>query len=279
MDKALRAVVILTVVFPVWLIVSPSRAQDAGKTIIRVRGANTMATMIDRLATAYGQTHREGSVVVSGGGMQEGLQALFGKTANVVMASRKTNAQEKQLAAQKGIQLVEQLVGWDAIVIIVHPTNPVKELTVEQVRKVFSGEYTDWHDLGGEFLQIVLYGGDAARSGMAEFFNDTILQGVPPTLNARRYYPSVIKDVSARVDAAGYVPLALALAAHGQGIVRTLAIKKDADSPAILPSHETIESRTYPLPRPLFLCYDGNSSEKQIKQFVEFCAEKCMSLR
>ncbi len=279
MDKALRIVLVLTVVFSVWFIASPSQAQDTGKIIIRVRGANTMATIIDKLAKSYTEIHRECSVAVSGGGMQEGLKALLDKTANVAMATRETNAQEKQLAGEKRIKLVEQLVGWDAIAIIAHPANPVKELTVEQVRKMFTGEYTDWNDLGGEILLIVLYVGDAARSGMAEFFNESILKSPPPYVNPRRYYPSIIKDVSSRADAAGYVPLALGLEAQGHGIIKILAIKKDAESPAILPSHETVANRSYPMLRPLFLCYDGNSSEKQIKQFVEFCAEELMSLR
>ncbi len=277
MGKKLQIALVSAVVFSVALIVSLSQAQDTGKVIIRVRGANTMATMIDKVAKYYMAIQPQCSVPVSGGGMQEGIKCLLEKTADVVMATREMNAQEKQLAAQKGIRLVERLVGWDAIVIIVHPANPAKELSVEQVRKMFLGEYTDWNDLGGEILPIVLYAGDATRSGMAEFFNESVLKSTPPYVNPRRYYPSIIKDVSSRADAAGYVPLASALEAQDQRIIKILAIKKDEGSPAILPSHETVASRSYPLVRPLFLYYDGNSAVKQIKQFVEFCAEKCMS--
>ena len=189
------------------------------------------------------------------------------------------NAQEKALVAQKkGMKLVEQLIGWDAIAIIAHPANPVKDLTVGQVMKIFLGEWTDWNDVGGEILPIVLYVGDATRSGMAQYINESILKGPPPYANPRRYYPSVIKDVSSRADAAGYTPLGIATEAQKQGIIKILAIKKDAASPAIMPSHETTVSRSYPLLRPLFLYYDGNSGEKKIKQFVEFCAEKCTTM-
>jgi phosphate transport system substrate-binding protein len=279
MDKALRIVSVLTVIFSVGFIASVAQAQGTGKTIIRVRGANTMATMIDKVAKSFAEVHPDCAVAVSGGGMPEGLKALMDKTANVAMATRETSSQEKQLAAQKGIKLVEQLVGVGAIAIVAHPANPVKELTVEQVRKTFAGEYTDWNDLGGEILPIVLYVGDATRSGMAQYFNESILKTTPPYVNLRRYYHSIIKDVSSRADAAGYVPLALALEAQIKGTIKILAVKKDADSPAILPSNDTVASRAYPLLRPLFLCYDGNAAGKQIKQFVDFCTEKCMSLR
>jgi len=279
MNKSLRIVSVMAVVLAVWLIAAPSEAQDDGKIIIRVKGAKTMATLIDKLAHSYAQVHPECSVVVSGGGMHEGFEALYDKTADAAMASRQMNEQEKLLARQKGAKLVEQLVGRDAIVIVAHPANPVNELTVEQVKKVFTGEYTDWNEVGGEILPIVLYVGDAARSGMAEYFNESILKGVPPYVNPRRYYPSIIKDVSSRADAAGYVPLALAQRAQGQRIIKVLAIKKDANSPAILPSHETVADSSYPLLRPLFLYYHGDSREKHVKQFVEFCAEKGMSVR
>ncbi len=277
MDKALRIVLALAVGVSLGLIASVSHAQGAEKTIVRVRGANTMATMIDKMAKSYMEIHPNCSVAVSGGGIREGFKSLRDKTADVAMATREMNAQEKQLTNSKGIRLVEQLVGWDAIAIIAHPANPVKELTVEQVRKMFTGECTDWNDLGGEILPIVLYVGDATRSGMAEFINESILKGAPPYANPRRYYPSIVKDVSARADAAGYAPLALALEAKGQGIIKLLAIKKDAESSAITPSRDAIASRSYPLVRPLFLYYDGNSGEKQIKQFAEFCAAKCTS--
>ena len=218
MGKSLRLVVVLAMVFSVGLVASLSQAQDAGKTIVRVRGANTMATMIDKLARAYMGDHPNCSVAVSGGGMQEGFKCLLEKTADVAMASREMNAQEKALVAQKkGMKLVEQLIGWDAIAIIAHPANPVKELTVDQIIKIFLGEWTDWNDVGGEILPIVLYVGDATRSGMAQYINESILKGPPPYANPRRYYPSVIKDVSSRADAAGYTPLGIATAAQKQG--------------------------------------------------------------
>lgn len=278
MGKNLRLVLVLAMAFSVGLIAPISQAQDAGKTIIRVRGANTMATMIDKMAKAYMADRQNCSVAVSGGGIQEGFQCLLEKTADVAMASREMNAQEKAAAVQKkGMKLVEQLIGWDAIAIIAHPANPVKDLTVDQVMKIFLGEVTDWNDVGGEILPIVLYVGDASRSGMAQYVNEAILKSPPPYANPRRYYPSVIKDVSSRADAAGYTPLGLATEAQKHGIIRILAIKKDAASPAIMPSHETTVSHSYPLMRPLYLYYDGNLGEKHLKQFVEFCATKCMS--
>ena len=279
MDKALRILFVLVLGSLTSISVSLSNAQSSGKTILRVRGANTMATMIDKLAKTYDEIHTDCSVAVSGGGIQEGLRALQDKTVDVVMATRQISTKESQSVSQKGIRLTERLIGWEAIPIIVHPDNPVKELTVEQLRKVFAGDCTDWNDLGGETLQIVLYVGDPSRSGMAEFINESVLKTVPPYANLRRYYPSIIKDVSSRADAAGYVPLALALKAQSHGTIKILGIKKDSASPAIWPSPETVADRTYPLTRPLFLCYDEKSTKNQIKQFVEFCASKGLGLQ
>ncbi len=279
MSKALRIVLVLVAILSLGFIVPLSQAQDTGKTIIRVRGptlwplwwTNWPKPMLKTIVTARcGQWWRHA----------RGLKALVDKTASVAMAARETNAQEKQMAFQKGVKLVEKLIGWDALAIIAHPANPVKELSVDQVRKTFTGDYTDWNDLGGEILPIVLYVGDATKSSMAQLFNESILKTTPPYVNPRRYYPSVIiKDVSSRAMQQVTVPLALALEAQGHGTIKILGIKKDADSRAILPTHETVADHSYPLLRPLFLCYDANSTGKAYQAIRGFLRGKCMSIR
>jgi phosphate transport system substrate-binding protein len=270
--KKLVLAILATAVFGLGLQAHLSCAQDPKKVIIRIKGEGSMANLVDGWARAYVAAHPECSIVVSGCTPQEGFNALMDKTAEMFMVCHPMTAQDSSNAARHGIALAERLVAWDGICLLVHPKNPVRELTLEQVRKIFNADYFDWNEVGGEILPIVAFVYEPDKSSMAAYFNQVILKSQPESANTRRYFPSIIKDVSKSVDAIGYAPLALALEAKARGKVKLLAVKKSNDSPAVAPSKESVAQGAYPLNCPLYLYYNRNQGEKHIQRFVDFCA-------
>jgi phosphate transport system substrate-binding protein len=254
-----------------------SDAQESAKEVIKVRGSDSMAAMIDSHAGDFMKSHPNLSIIVSGG-QDIAFDALSDKAADIVMASRQISPQEKDALTKKGIDIQGKVVGWGGIVIIVNPQNPINELTADQVRKVFSGEYKNWKEAGGPDQKIDLFTVGEQRGGTLDFVRNDFLKGpFAPNAVSKMYFRSILSDVSKDETATGFVRVRNILQLTAQGMektVKVLAIKKDEQSPAVLPSRETCNNGTYPITRPYYLYLDQKSVGKSAKDFFEFCVSK-----
>ena len=254
------------------------RAQE--RSVIRVKGSNVMAGMVDALGKSYMKGHPNTTVVVSGGGKQSGLKALYERAAEVVMSSQRISPQLKAIAARNGVNLAERLIGWDGIALITHPKNPVNDLSIDQVAKIFTGQYNTWSELGGPESLIILYVAETPRSGTGEFFKEFCLKGVPYSkgANTRRYSRYVVKAVAEMEEAIGYCSLAEALQAEKKNLIKIMGIRATPEEEAVVASRKTVEDRRYPLIRPLYLVYDKRLATKGVREFVSYCANKGLGL-
>jgi len=114
-------------------------------------------------------------VTVIGGGSGKGIAALLDGSADIANASRTMSGEEKSLAKKRGVRPVEYIVGLDGIAIIVNPANTVKALSMEQIKKIFTGEVNNWKNFGAAEGRIGLFTRDAS-SGTYVFFQEHILQ-------------------------------------------------------------------------------------------------------
>ncbi len=134
----------------------PSAAQT--KVHIKVTGADSMWGRVRSLAVLYMKDHPQVDIAVTPNSLvDEGMKALIAGEADVVMASRKITAQETEAAKAKGLQLDEHLVGYGGIVIITDRRNGVSELSIDQVKKIFTGEIVNWKDVNGKDQAIVVF--------------------------------------------------------------------------------------------------------------------------
>jgi phosphate transport system substrate-binding protein len=260
-----------------------SDAQDQTGKIIRIRGSNIMATLADNWAKAFSDSNPGIRVMVSGGGVTEGsdgtatgLEALFDKTADLAMASRQIIEKELQAAALSGSKPVEVPVGRVGIAIITRPENRVQELTYEQLRKIFTGDFTLWSEVGGADEPITVIT-NQQTSGVALFLRANVMENGYFTSDAsiRDLYHNIIREISKKkTPAIGYAGLADAQRAAKTNLIKILGIKKDADSPALLPSAETVKNRSYPLSVPVYFYYDSPTAGDHIKRFVDFCKDR-----
>lgn len=271
---SLIAVLLISIVVPL------SNAADVKRAIIRVKGSNIMAGAVDALGKSFMAGHPGYVVVVSGGGTPVGIKALLDQTVEVAAASRKMNDKEREIAEQRKMDVVERRVGWEALALIAHPENPINELSLEQVRKLFIGEYALWSQLGGPESLIIVYTSHPGRAGTAAAFQEIGLKGaaISAGANTKEYFRHISREVAMLEEAIAYFPLSKAVKDEAAQKVKILPIKADKESPAVVPSGKTISDKSYPLIMPLYLCYVRKSGATPSEEFVDYCAAKSLPM-
>jgi phosphate transport system substrate-binding protein len=242
----------------------PVLAADA----IQVKGSDTIVHLSSAWAEKFMQKNPGIEVSVTGGGSGTGLAALINGTADIANASRPITAGEISAAQGKGFEPVENVVGRDGIAVIVNPNSPIKVLTMDQVKKIFTGEATNWKAFGGPDAKIVVYTRDSS-SGTFAFFQEHVLAKKDYSVRARRLASNsaIVQSVSEDANSIGYV--GLGYVSEAQGKVRPLLIKKNETAEAVGPSLTTVKDGTYPVSRNLFM-YTKGKPAGAVKTFLDF---------
>jgi phosphate transport system substrate-binding protein len=239
------------------------RAAAAGT--VTVKGSDTMVVLGQRWAEEYMKKNPKMVIQVTGGGSGTGISALINGTTDVCEASRAMkDAEKKQLADKAGAPPVETPVAKDGLSVYVNDANPLNELSMAQLKAVFTGKVTSWKELGGADAKIVPYSRENS-SGTYVFFKEHVLENADytPRAQAMPGTAAVVNAVVKEKFGIGYGG-----AAYAKGI-KVLKIKKDDRTPGIAPSDKTIKDGTYPLSRPLFF-YTRANPAADIKSFVDW---------
>jgi phosphate transport system substrate-binding protein len=214
--------------------------------------------------------HPEASISVTGGGTGTGIAAMINGTVDIANASREMKEEEIEAAQGNGISPVEHVVARDAIAVVVHPSNPVDGLTLEQISDIYTRKITNWQQVGGEDRPIVLLSRES-NSGTYVYFLEQVLRlgeesekfFSPETL----LMPSsegIGTEVAQNPNAIGY---------DGLGYVtsdqKTLGVAKAANSPFVLPAVSTVDDGTYPVSRDLYM-YTAGEPRGGVKDYLDF---------
>ncbi|HAR49554.1 MAG TPA: phosphate ABC transporter substrate-binding protein, partial [Smithella sp.] len=133
----------------------------AGSSIV-IKGSTTVLPVAQGTLEAFMKKNPGVQMSLSGGGSGEGAKALIDKTAHIANMSREMKKEEIELAKTKGVNPVANVVANDAIVPVVHPKNKVKNLSIDQLSQIYQGKITNWKELGGEDLKIVVISRDSS---------------------------------------------------------------------------------------------------------------------
>ncbi|MDD4050377.1 MAG: phosphate ABC transporter substrate-binding protein [candidate division Zixibacteria bacterium] len=236
---------------------------------VSIKGSDTMVQLVSSWAEAFMNKYPEADISVTGGGSGTGIAALLNGTTDICSASRDMKEKEIADARAKGIEPTRNVVARDGIAVIVNPANPISELTQEQIAKIYTGAYTNWTQLGGPDHKIIVLSRESS-SVTYVFFQEHVLKLKDYTVEARLMpaTSAIVQSVGADKWAIGYVGLGYAVESKGK--VKMLAVKADADAPAVVPSEATVISGTYSIARGLYL-YTKGTPEGQIKNFIDFC--------
>jgi phosphate transport system substrate-binding protein len=227
-----------------------------------------MVHLCSTWAEEYMKANPGVEVPVTGGGSGTGIAALINGTTDIAAASREMKQKEKDKAAAGGARPVEFVVARDGIAVVVNPENPVSELTMEELKKIFTGAYENWLQVGGPDEGILVLSRESS-SGTYVFFKDHVLKKQDYAVTARLMpaTSAIVQSVASDRWAIGYVGLGYAVEAGDK--VKTVLVKADEEAPAVEPSEETVMSGEYPIARPLHL-YTLGEPRGAAKAFIDF---------
>lgn len=231
---------------------------------ITLKGSDTMVRLGQRWAEEYMKTHKDVTVQVSGGGSGTGIAALLNGGTDICQASRDMKPQEYADAEARKLKLHRVSMALDGIAVFVNDANPVKELSLEQLRGIYTGSITNWKEVGGPSHVIVLYGREN-NSGTYGYFKEHVLKN-EDFADVTQTLPGTAAVVSAVVNdrfGIGYGGVA-----WDKG-VRAVPIRKDDNSPAIEPTIENITKGIYPISRELYWFFNAVPTG-DMKQFLNW---------
>ena len=231
---------------------------------ITVKGSDTMVILAQKWAEVYMKSDPSAAIQVTGGGSGVGISALINGATDIANASRKMKPTEKdKLKARYNTLGVEVACAKDGITIYLHPSNKVKELTIEQLGKIFRGEIKNWKEVGGADADIKLYGRENS-SGTYVFFQENVVKGdYASTCQTLPGTAAVVNAVKKDANGIGYGG-----AAYAEGI-EICKVKQDANSPGYVASAETIAKNQYPISRYLYM-YLKNRPTGAMKKYIDW---------
>ncbi|MFZ5909516.1 MAG: phosphate ABC transporter substrate-binding protein [Chloroflexota bacterium] len=238
---------------------------------IENKGSDTIVNLALAWAERYQSGHDDVRISVTGGGSGTGIAALLNGTVDIANASRRIKAEEVEAARSGGIEPVEHVIARDAIAVIVHPDNPVSELTLRQVSDIYSGVIDNWAEVGGEDRPIVRLSRET-NSGTHVYFLETVLR-LGEQENETLFsmdtllLPSsegIIAEVRDNPNAIGY---------DGLGYVpddlKVLAIARAEGEAYVLPMVSTVNDKSYPIARDLYM-YTAGDPAGEVKDYLDW---------
>jgi len=231
----------------------------AGRRTLVLTGSTTVLPIAQLCAEKFMDQHPDVNISVRGGGSGVGIAALIDGTCDIAMASRPMKTKELKSARGKGINPLATVIAKDGIAIIVHPSNPLSEITLAQLKDIYTGKISNWKDVGGKPGKIVVISRDVA-SGTFEVFKKIVLKGAKTRADALMLASNkaVATTVEKTPGAIGYVGLG-----YISSKVKALAVD------GVEPTKETVVSGKYKLARPLYLYTDGKPTGLA-KEFIDF---------
>lgn len=228
-------------------------------TTIDQIGSTTVLPIAEKWAVAFAEKHEGVEINVSGGGSGTGISSLINGTADIANASRQIKDEEIEQARENGVNPVEHVVAYDGIAAIVHPSNPIESLTIEQLSDIYAGEITNWSEVGGEDGEIIVVSRDSA-SGTYESWKEMVIQ-MGGEAEDRDYTPAALKQgsneavrstVAETEGTIGYIGLG-----YLDDNVKALAVAPEAGAEAVMPTPENVQNGSYPISRELYMYTDG----------------------
>jgi phosphate transport system substrate-binding protein len=235
----------------VWL--AGCSASGASKTVLTVTGSTTILPIAEVAAEMFHTQHPELRVLVAGVGSSAGIESVTNGTCDIGTSSRELTPQEKTLG------LVDTPIAFDAIAVIVNPSNPVKALSKKQAAEIFEGKIRNWKDVGGPNEPIGLVNRDEA-SGTRDAFSKIVLGGAAfdPRAAVLPGTGQVRAVVADSTTAVGYISLGFV-----DKSVKAVSIE------GVQPTEKTVADGTYPVSRLLHFFTKGKPTGLA-KEYVDF---------
>jgi len=217
----------------------------AGNLVIK--GSTTVLPIAQKAVEAYMKANPDVSISLSGGGSSNGIKAIIDGSTDIANASRFIKDKEVAMAVGKGVYPVPYAIAYDSIIPVVHPSNPMTNITLDQLKAIYKGDITNFKELDGPDLKIVVCSRDTS-SGTYETWEGKVLKGerVTPRAQIMASNGAIVQAVSNNKYAIGYIGIG-----YVNSSVKGLTVN------GIQGTNETTLNGTYPISRPLFMFTNG----------------------
>jgi len=236
------------------LTISPALAEN-----IVIKGSTTVLPVAQKIAEAYMKDNPDVSISISGGGSGNGIKAIIDGATDIADSSRFIKDKEIKLAVEKGVYPVPFAVAYDCIVPVVHPGNPVQNLSASQLKDIYMGKIRNWKKVGGPDLEIVVVSRDTS-SGTYEVWEEKVMkkERVFPGALLQASNGAVSQAVSKNKNAIGYVGIG-----YLNQALKPLTVNE------ISATVETALDGSFPISRALFMFTKGWPSGETSK-FINY---------
>ena len=231
----------------------------------KIKGSDTMLPLSQKESENFMKENPSQTVTVTGGGSGVGISALLEGTTDLAQSSRKIKFDEKQKLQESGKSVKEVIAAYDALAIVVHPSNKVQNLTREQLEGIFTGKIKNWKEVGGEDLKIIPYARETS-SGTYEFFKESVLKNknYMSGIMSMPATGAIVQSISQTKGAIGYIGLA-----YLSKDVQAVHVSYDKGKTFVEPTVANAKNETYPVVRPLYYYY-VTTAESKVKPFIDY---------
>jgi phosphate transport system substrate-binding protein len=256
----------------VMLPINGCKRPDTGNNkSLQIKGSDTMVNLGQAWAEEYMKIHPDVSIAVTGGGSGTGITAMINKTCDIAEVSREMKQVEIDMAMKAGFTPTKFVTALDGLAVIVHPSNPVSQLRIDQLGEIFQGRITNWKQVGGRDGKIVLLSREV-NSGTHVYFKEHVLrhgkadgkEEFSPNALLLPSSQAISDEVTQNVNAIGYLGLGYVSSKD-----KAISVAKDASSPFVAPTINSVSDNSYPISRPLIM-YAKGTPKGLTKDFLDF---------
>lgn len=226
---------------------------------IVIKGSTTVLPIAQKVAEAYMKEKADVKISISGGGSGNGIKAIIDGTTDIANASRDMKDKEVKLAEEKGVTPVKHTVAYDCIIPVVHPSNSVENLTMDQLKDIYMGKTKNWNQVGGPDRRITVISRDTS-SGTYEVWESKVM-------NKERVFPGALLQASN-----GAVAQAVSKNKNAIGYIGIGYLTKDIKAltvNGVEGSKKTALDGSFPISRPLFMFTQGEP-QGDVKNFLDY---------
>jgi phosphate transport system substrate-binding protein len=248
------------------------------ESVIKISGSDSMFQRIRLIGRLYQKSHPDMSIDVSQGGtMDSGIRDVIDGKADLAMASCSMRPDEDKLASEKGVKLVERVIGYGGITILVNSSAQISSLTLNEVKGIFSGQYKNWKQVGGTDAPIKVVRTDESYPGTLVFLENDFMRG-PFVSDAIvvSTFPSVVAKVADIPNTIGYVRIRETTESpvvRTNPRVKVVPISLSKSGVPVSPERATVADHSYPLLRPYYVYYSLNA-KPSVAHFVDFIVKQ-----
>lgn len=245
-------------------------SEESASTALTLAGSDTEIGLAQRFAERYSELKNGETVSVRGGGSGAGIAALLEGRIDIATSSRPLKEEEKTRAAEQGLELVERVVAIDALAVIVHPSNSVTELSLDELGALYRGEVKSWAEFGGAAGGVTVYGRQS-NSGTYDYFRETVLND-DYTLRMLNMNGNAQIVEGVRRDPLGIGYVGIGYVSADDPSIRIVAIEHDGrlNHPS---DDQAVPGGTYPIARPLFM-FTTTAKLERVRAFFELISSK-----